>query len=331
LPPIETDEDGRQYAFESSVWDLLQLKTINLTQIFRQSNQEFQQILAHMRIGKLNISDISVLIKCIDKNIVERNIIPTSLFATNNDANNWNHRELQKLDATSEYTYESKCEVVPNRAITDNDRKELFRQSMVVRKHSPSPDDLVLRMGAQVMLRCNLDQRKRLVNGSRGIVIGFNNTNNFPIVQFKNGGTRVLEPYEFKSTYRTGSIIFTQIPLLLAFAMTIHKAEGCTLDSVCVSTKQIRTNGQAYVAFSRVRTLEGLTLIDFDPRCIVTSSKVLIKYPIDPTQQSTVKQVSNCSNNEQEHKTYKTKKRKFAFTDQIPRKSQRVIDQNKIK
>jgi ATP-dependent DNA helicase PIF1 len=123
-------------------------------------------------------------------------------------------------------------------------------------------DTLYLKKGAQVMLLTNLDQEGGLVNGSRGIVVDFDLANKkYPIVQFLNG-LKTIEPHTWKSDHDE-PIERKQIPLRLAYALTIHKAQGATLDCALIDIGPSTFEyGQAYVALSRIKSLESLYIHD---------------------------------------------------------------------
>jgi ATP-dependent exoDNAse (exonuclease V) alpha subunit len=115
------------------------------------------------------------------------------------------------------------------------------------------------------MLVTNLDIEAGLCNGSRGVIVGFQETTNWPIVMFKTE-TRVIEPHVWESDH-SPPITRQQIPLRLAYALTIHKAQGATLDCALIDIGPSTFEyGQAYVALSRVRNLEGLYIFDVCPR-----------------------------------------------------------------
>ena len=134
--------------------------------------------------------------------------------------------------------------------------------------------ELELMVDAQVMLIANVDPDSGLVNGSRGVVVGFCTSTELPIVEFVNGvkkpighHTWPIEDYEFISR--------SQIPLKLAYAVTIHKCQGSTLDAALVDIGTGNFEfGQAYVALSRARSLEALYVYDFDPTAFKAHSKV---------------------------------------------------------
>ena len=137
--------------------------------------------------------------------------------------------------------------------------------------------ELVLAVGAQVMLLTNLDSEAGLVNGSRGVVVGFEPSGT-PLVQFLSG-TSIPIPYSTWESEEIEGLMRKQIPLRLAYAITIHKAQGATLDSALID---IGTNtfeyGQAYVALSRVKNLQSLYVWDVEPTAFKAHPKVVEFY-----------------------------------------------------
>jgi len=178
-------------------------------------------------------------------------IQPTLLFTRNADVDSINNSNLAQLDGEPQKYV---ARTLPHgHPIADVER--------VIEKMDKDANyvtELVLKVGAQVMLITNLDQEKGLVNGSRGVVTGFRENLNWPIVLFKNGQQLAIEPFIWKSEHEP-PIERSQIPLRLAYSLTIHKAQGATLDcsliDIGLSTFEY---GQAYVALSRAKNLEGL-------------------------------------------------------------------------
>jgi ATP-dependent DNA helicase PIF1 len=285
LEPVERGEKGKHFAFQSDVWPEIKLSVVEMSTIYRQTDREFVDILQKMRVGCLDVDSIYSLIKRVNVKLhSEDGVTPTSIFAHNKDANTVNNEEIMKLDAKTERIFESKCIVNPKNGITETDMKELYRHSMQVRTHSVAPDDLKLRIGAQVMLRYNMNIQSQLVNGSRGVVMNYTRDGRGVIVAFLNGRVCKIVPHDFITEMKTGTITFTQLPLILAWAMTVHKSQGSTMDLLKLSTSKIRSHGQAYVAFSRCRSMESISLIDFDPRCIYVDPAVLAAFPPPSTQ-----------------------------------------------
>jgi ATP-dependent DNA helicase PIF1 len=130
------------------------------------------------------------------------------------------------------------------------------------------------------MLVKNMDQSNGLVNGSRGIIVGFTkDSQKFPIVRFYNGNelTIKLEIWTFRLNANI-NLTRKQLPLQLAWAISIHKSQGMTLDCVEISLARVFECGQAYVALSRARSLKNLRVIDFDVNTIKANSVVLKYY-----------------------------------------------------
>ncbi|KAI2667431.1 ATP-dependent DNA helicase PIF1 [Labeo rohita] len=145
---------------------------------------------------------------------------------------------------------------------------------------SPVSRLLQLKVGAQVMLTKNLDVQRGLVNGARGVVVDFQPGNQgLPRVRFLCGAVEVMkrERWMFKAS---GGLYLSrqQLPLKLAWAISIHKSQGMTLDCVEISLARVFESGQAYVALSRARSLEGLRVMDFDPRVVQANQDVLLFY-----------------------------------------------------
>jgi uracil-DNA glycosylase len=167
------------------------------------------------------------------------------------------------------------------------------REIEIMDRDSSYLKDFEIALDAQVMLIVNLDMTFGLVNGSRGVVIGFTTgKNKFPVVEFLNGEKRVMSPHRWLvEDYSTKEkkIYRTQVPLRLAYALTIHKSQGASLDSALID---IGSNtfeyGQAYVALSRVRSLDALYIHAFESRAIKAHPKVKDFYTsIVPVDMST--------------------------------------------
>ena len=133
---------------------------------------------------------------------------------------------------------------------------------------------LNLRIGTIVMCISNLDVDAGIINGSQGIVVDFQKDN--PLVKFNDGNIRVITPHIWQSE-KLPAIAVQQLPLIYAWAITIHKAQGVTLDKALIDIgEEIFECGQTYVALSRIKTLEGLYLKNFDFRKIKVNKKVKI-------------------------------------------------------
>ena len=129
------------------------------------------------------------------------------------------------------------------------------------------------------MLLKNLDVGANLVNGSRGCIIGFTETK-LPIVKFLNGTELVMkyDTWSFRINSNGSVISRKQLPLQLAWAISIHKSQGMTLDCVEISLSRVFEYGQAYVALSRAKSLESIKIIDFDVTAIKANQTVVKFY-----------------------------------------------------
>ena len=145
-----------------------------------------------------------------------------------------------------------------------------------IKSNISAPDELKLKKGCPVMCLVNINLEIGISNGSIGVVEDFVGMN--PVVKFRNGTRLVIEPHTWQNPdYPT--ICVQQYPLCLSFANTIHKLQGATLDMAVMDLGgSIFTEGQIYVALSRVKSLDGLYLTAFRPDKIRVHPKVVEFY-----------------------------------------------------
>jgi len=262
LPPVTKGDEVRRFAFETSAWQRCVQVNIELTEVKRQSDQVLVDILNRLRVGKCTDADTEVL-KGTKGNVAREGIIPTKLCTHTDDVNMINKRELEK------------CEGEEKRFIAIDSDPGL---SKFIENSTPVEGVVKLRVGAQVMLLKNLQVSTGLVNGARGRVESFTQEGN-PVVVFLGGNKQEIK-YD-KWTIKSGvgvTLTRTQIPLRLAWAFSIHKSQGMTLDCVEVSLSRVFECGQAYVALSRAKNLHSLRILDFKPGCVRADSKVIKFY-----------------------------------------------------
>jgi ATP-dependent DNA helicase PIF1 len=187
-------------------------------------------------------------------------IKPTLLFTKNQDVNSINATQLDKL-TSEEHIFKAKTTKSPPRLPADV-------LEMIVNKldkDAPYEVELCLKEKSQVMLLVNQDPEAGLVNGSRGVVTGFA-TDGSPLVKFLNGPpfpVRIAAAEWSTESEKDDCVTREQIPLRLAYALTIHKAQGASLDSALVDVGPSTFEcGQAYVALSRVRSLDALFIFE---------------------------------------------------------------------
>ncbi len=153
----------------------------------------------------------------------------------------------------------------------------------ILKSHLLVDDILLLKIGCHVMCIVNLDTDSSIpiVNGSCGIVIDFSDIG-YPIVKFNSGVTRTIFPYLWEledCLEKKRGYGIKQIPLILSWAITIHKSQGCTLDFAQIDLRRnIFMFGQMYVALSRVRNLNGLYLLGLNVNSLLVNNKVLSYY-----------------------------------------------------
>lgn len=280
LPPVgsSSDEKTNNFCFESALWNnIFSLKNqIEFNYIFRQDDEEFKKILNEIRHGKLFKSSLKILQSCIDKPIKETNIIkPTILYPTKKMVDRLNQQEMEKL-SNEDMTFISCITEDSNEKKTYNyTPQELSYEINALNNNSLCEKNLCLKVGAQVMCVANLDMSSRfpIVNGSQGKIIDVSEKG-FPIVRFLNGVEMTISHHTWRSE-KYPSICLKQIPLILAWAITIHKSQGISLDQAEINAgSRIFECGQTYVALSRVKNLQGLYLTAFDPQQIRVKKKV---------------------------------------------------------
>jgi ATP-dependent DNA helicase PIF1 len=299
LPPIIEDahtadvpvELSKRLCFE---WDEFPyyFKVIEFNQNFRQqSDLKYQQILNRIRLGECLNSDVMELEKRMIE-VPEGLIKPTKLHTLRKDVQYINDMKLDKLEGKSmswsqewnlEYDSESLVQKELNKPMIERFRKshadEIQNRLDKFDKNNQHESELILKIGAQVMLIFNLDVKNGLANGSRGVVV--DTTEDMPIVLFTNG-LKIPITYVSWNVHiwdNKAKLTRSQIPLKLAYAISIHKSQGLTLDYAEIDIgSSVFEFGQAYVALSRVKNLEGLFLRAFDKTKIKVHPRVLEWY-----------------------------------------------------
>ena len=254
---------SKDFCFESKAWDkcIPKNNVIYLDENMRQENQEFQDCLNNIRIGYIPQKTRKLLetrIKAVLKN--DFGIKPTKLFSTNYSVDVINNEELDKLAESGLEFFEYNMETIVYPGVKD---KQYVIEKY--KKNCNAPESLHLCKGAQVMLLYNMDITEGLVNGSRGVVVDF--IGDLPIIKFLNGKEIIIDYHIWEVEEQAKKVLKSiQIPLKLAYACTIHKMQGSTLDYVEVDLSNLFEFGMAYVALSRTKNLEGLSIngIDFD-------------------------------------------------------------------
>lgn len=256
LPPI-----GRyaQFAFESAIWEKAGFIVCYLTEQYRQDDKDFLTMLSAIRE---NIFDENHL-RIIEKRVIGFEQMPkdiTRIFSHNANVDMINSQELGKLPGIAKVFYMSSR---GQRNFIDN-----------LKKGCLSPEVLELKEGARVMFTKN-NVKQGFVNGTVGRIIGFNEESDYPIVEIANGEQIEVWPMEW--TVEDGGNIkarIVQVPLRLAWAITIHKSQGMSLEEAIVDLQKTFEFGQGYVALSRVRRLSGIYLLGYNQKAFLVHPKM---------------------------------------------------------
>jgi ATP-dependent DNA helicase PIF1 len=330
LPPVSKFGEPRQkFAYHSKAWKDAKIQTIEFTEIKRQAGDDtFKEMLNEIRFGFVSAKTDQALRSRVNAKLdLPEGIKPSSLFATRNAVAELNMQELEKLPgrSTSFYAQDSS----PDKAFEKSNRFPYVRER--ADKQLRCPRELKLREGAQVVLLRNKYIEDGLVNGSRGVVIGFRmpdgqddneekktkqtghkksdyteeemellqltgfqfleeedertqdshvmfeamkkeekklapaSTELLPIVRFDNGVVKIIgrADFDFEEGGQT-VLIRKQLPLDLAWGLTIHACQGMTLTAVKVSFQNMFEYGQVYVALSRCPRLDCVTIAHYD-------------------------------------------------------------------
>ena len=270
LPPVS--QGPSSFAFNSPLWKVVEENHF-LTEIVRQKDPIFQRILNEARTGDLTAESYDILESRKTMDWKRQEIKPTLLFTKNNDVSTINENQLRKLPG-EEHLFKAETEVP---AGMSPDVAQMLAEKLD--RDAPYEVELRLKERAQVMLVKKLYEEKEdkdgkltktpipgLVNGSRGVVTGFS-PEGLPIVKFLNGKTMTVRQAEWSADDEPSALKRIQIPLRVAYALTIHKAQGASLDSALVDVGPSTFEcGQAYVALSRVRNLEALYIFEISPK-----------------------------------------------------------------
>lgn len=278
LPPVTKTgylSLGKEFAFEADCWDLSFDLQVELTKVFRQSEERLIKLLQGIRKGEIDPDEMEFLEKsCSSDSEPDPSIV--RLYPRNNDVSVVNEERMSKLGKEG-YTF-----VAEDTGVGQAGRSLQF---------GLAPDKIFLCEGARVMLVKNMNSWLGLINGATGTIIGFAEDKEgvslnicpgnqvLPVVQFDSGRTTVVKP-QIWPLMEADAVVARrrQIPLILAWAMSIHKCQGMTLDRVHTDLSKAFGYGMVYVALSRVKSLSGLHLSGLDPWKIKAHPKVLRFY-----------------------------------------------------
>jgi ATP-dependent DNA helicase PIF1 len=288
LPPVgdKDDLDTSKFCFESEFWFTTFQKQnhIQLQKIFRQNDPVYQSILNQVREGRLKRSTNDILMNQVNKTIDETvTIKPTKLFPTRNKVDSINASEMDKLEGTElefKIKYHGDLEMTAKERLqrTQFTPEQIKNELQYLKGNLRCDENIRLKIGSQVMCIVNIElsNGEMLCNGSQGLVVRFSQDGS-PMIRFskKDSGFDITMNYHMWPSETIPGVGVSQLPLILAWALTIHKAQGATLDVAEIDAgSNIFECGQTYVALSRVKSLEGLYLTSYDANKIRINKKV---------------------------------------------------------
>lgn len=247
---------------------------IVLNKNFRQLNdQSFINMLLRIRTGNQNEQDISKLKnKCENFNkelkvLTNKKITPVHLVTINKKAQIINETNLKKLPG-KEYIFKAEFNSFGN----SNECKDILKRELNSQFKQKGLIELSLKIGARVMLIKNLDVSIGLINGAIGTITSLNN--NSINVLFDNGQHKIITQVDWDLEMNNNIVRAKQIPVILAYALTVHKTQSLTLDYAILDISDAFCDGQIYVALSRLCSFEGLLLKSFNPDKIKVNPKM---------------------------------------------------------
>jgi len=262
LEPVLKEEDRQllrpfypsSFFFDAKVFQQFQLISIELTKVYRQTDPVFINILDHIRTSKIERSDLTQLNKRVGAELEREDSLLAITLSTRRDTVDYiNERHLNELPGDPTVFY--------------GEIEGDFPESSL-----PTPIELEMKTGAQILFIRN-DKEKQWVNGTLGTVIGFGDEEDGIIyVRTENGldcdvKREIWENVKYTFNEKEQKIeeqeigTYTQFPLRLAWAITVHKSQGLTFNNVKIDfTGGVFAGGQTYVALSRCTSLEGISL-----------------------------------------------------------------------
>ena len=305
------DPASSNFCFESAAWNATFALNhhIELTTIYRQKDDVYKSILNEIRIGQLSDENQRLLKARVNQTYCAADhggVVPMKIFATKEQVNRVNAAQYQRVEDTEHVLpmvyirqakrYVENGEIIPEEVVERCralPHEDIDMECKQLANNVPAETEIRLKRGVPVMCLVNLDVDAGIANGSLGVVVDFvasavvassdgkgasMSREMWPVVRFYNGVVKTMEPYVWQSG-EIPTVCVRQFPLTLAYANSIHKMQGASLD-VCEMDlgATIFAEHQIYVALSRVRSLEGVYLSAFHPHRIRVNPKVVAFY-----------------------------------------------------
>lgn len=260
LPPVAREGETADFAFTSKAWREMNPATCYLSEQHRQEDRAFLSVLSAIRSDSFDSEHYAhIEHRMAGQQEPSKNI--TKLFPHNADVDRINDVELRKISET-EHCFDMRSTGQKNIVET-------------LKRGCLSPEKLILKKGAVVIFTKN-NIKEHFVNGTLGKVIGFDNETGYPIVKTTKGNVIEVAPMEWtveEHGWVRAKIV--QIPLKLAWAITVHKSQGMSLDAALMDLSKVFEFGQGYVALSRVRSLDGLHLLGINEHALLVHPGIL--------------------------------------------------------
>jgi len=255
-----TPSHSARFSYDAPVWKEMQPKVCYLTEQHRQDDPAYLSVLSAIRSNVLNDSHLQEL----EKRKVVYRAAPSNapkLFSHNANVDQVNTEVLSKINAS------------PKTFQMSSSGKEALVSSL--QKSCLSPEKLCVKVGASVMFTKN-NQKEGFINGTLGVVEAFDSESGFPIVRARDGRSICAEPMDWMLEENGETLAkITQVPLRLAWAITVHKSQGMSFDEALIDLRGVFEFGQGYVALSRVRRFSGLYLLGWNERAFHMHPEVL--------------------------------------------------------
>ena len=261
LPPISRVPTEKRFAWQSPSWKALDLKTCYLQEKFRQDDNVLISILDEIRSGSVSNDSYDALNARFEKEL-NTDFTPTKLYTHNMDVDRINLQELNKINNPAlTFTYKSEGSA--------KNIERIFKSSLVL-------EEINLKKDAVVMFIKN-NHELGYVNGTTGVIVDFNKETKLPIVKTSDGSLIKVSLEEWTMENENANIVakVMQVPLKLAWAITIHKSQGMTLDSAEIDLSKTFEVGQGYVALSRIKNINGLRLMGLNDKALLVDPLIL--------------------------------------------------------
>jgi hypothetical protein len=261
LPPISSSGQKIRFAWQTKLWRATDLKVCYLEEKFRQDDSTLINILDEIRAGEVSEESLEVFQECYQKKL-DNKFRLTRLYTHNVDVDKINETELSKLETATE-TFIAETQGAKKKV------EKIFNSSLVT-------EALNLKIGATVIFIKN-NFEEGYINGTLGKVVNFIGSEKLPEVEIFSGRKIIVKPENWIVENDKGDVVATvrQMPLRLAWALTIHKSQGMTLDAAEIDLSRTFEVGQGYVALSRIRSISGLRLLGMNEVALQVDASVL--------------------------------------------------------